>query len=74
MGAQEPDVAAFGQQLHTVRRQLGISQHDLVLRAGIRDSEVGRYERGDREPRLTAILRLARGLDVPPGTLLDILA
>jgi transcriptional regulator with XRE-family HTH domain len=37
----------------------------------MRDTEVGRYERGGREPRLTAILRLARGLGVPPGTLLD---
>ena len=39
----------------------------------MRESEVGRYERGEREPRLTAILRLARGLDVPPGTLIDTL-
>jgi transcriptional regulator with XRE-family HTH domain len=71
MGAQESDVAAFGRRLRTVRRQLGVSQHDLASRAGIRESEVGRYERGGREPRLTAILRLARGLSVPPGTLLD---
>jgi transcriptional regulator with XRE-family HTH domain len=39
----------------------------------MRDTEIGRYERGDREPRLTAILRLARGLGVSPGVLLDTL-
>lgn len=39
----------------------------------MRETEVGRYERGGREPRLTAILRLAHGLGVPPGALLDTL-
>jgi transcriptional regulator with XRE-family HTH domain len=71
MGTQESDVAAFGQRLRTVRRQLGVSQHDLALRAGMRDTEIGRYERGEREPRLIAILRLTRGLGVSPGTLVD---
>jgi transcriptional regulator with XRE-family HTH domain len=32
---------------------------------------VGRFERGVREPRLTTILRLARGLEVPPSALMD---
>jgi transcriptional regulator with XRE-family HTH domain len=40
----------------------------------MRDTEVGRYERGDREPRLTSILRIARSLGVPPSVLLDPLA
>lgn len=71
MGEQASDVTAFGQRLRAVRTQLGTSQHDLARRAGMRDTEVGRYERGSREPRLTAILRLARGLGVPPGVLLD---
>lgn len=32
---------------------------------------IGRIERGGREPRLTTILRLAHGLGVEPGELVN---
>jgi transcriptional regulator with XRE-family HTH domain len=32
---------------------------------------IGRMERGAREPRLTTILRLADGLNVEPGELVN---
>lgn len=62
---------AFGQRLRELRAEHGVSQDQLALRTGIHATAIGRFERGDREPRLTSILRIARGLDVPPGTLLD---
>jgi transcriptional regulator with XRE-family HTH domain len=37
----------------------------------VHPTAIGRLERGSREPRLSTILRLARGLDVEPGKLLD---
>lgn len=71
MDDQESEVAAFGRQLRTVRKARGMSSHDLAVRADMLETEVGRYERGGREPRLTTILRLARALGVLPGELLD---
>ncbi len=63
--------AVFGQRLRELRAERGISQDQLARRTGIHPTAIGRFERGAREPRLRSILRLARGLGVPPGTLLD---
>ncbi len=63
--------AAFGQRLREVRGNCGLSQNQLARRAKMRPSAIGRLERGARAPALETILRLARGLGVPPGTLLD---
>jgi transcriptional regulator with XRE-family HTH domain len=65
---------AFGQRLRELRVQLGISQDGLALKTGIHSTAIGRFERGAREPRLGSILRLAEGLGVEPGGLLDDLA
>jgi transcriptional regulator with XRE-family HTH domain len=64
---------AFGRRLREVRTERGLSQDDLALadRVGMRGTVIGRLEHGDREPRLTTVLRLARGLDVTPGELVD---
>jgi transcriptional regulator with XRE-family HTH domain len=62
---------AFGERLRELRAERGVSQDQLAHRTGIHATAIGRFERGGREPRLTTILRLAQGLDVPPGTLLD---
>jgi len=62
---------AFGRRLHEVRVERGFSQEELGERAGMRSNAIGRLERGGREPRISTVLRLARGLGVAPGTLLD---
>jgi transcriptional regulator with XRE-family HTH domain len=70
---QDPHRAsvAFGQRLRELRAEHGLSQDDLAHRTDVHSTAIGRLERGSREPRLTTILRIARGLDVPPGALLD---
>lgn len=62
---------AFGRRLRALRAERGISQDDLADATGIHPTAIGRMERGSREPRLTTILRCARGLSVAPGTLID---
>lgn len=62
---------AFGQRLRKLRAQRGVSQDALAHETDVHPTAIGRLERGDREPRLTTILRLARGLDVRPGELVD---
>jgi transcriptional regulator with XRE-family HTH domain len=70
---QDPKTAsvAFGQRLRELRARQGVSQDDLARETDVHPTAIGRLERGSREPRLTTILRLARGLDVKPGELVD---
>lgn len=65
---------AFGKRVRTLREAKGMSQDGLSHATDIHPTAIGRIERGAREPRLTTILRLARGLDCPPGDLTDPLA
>jgi len=73
---QDPKAAsaAFGQRLRDLRAREGVSQDGLARETDVHPTAIGRFERGDREPRLTTILRLARGLGVAPGELVDDLA
>lgn len=63
--------AAFGRRLRELRAEHGLSQDDLADKTDVHPTAIGRLERGSREPRLTTILRIARGLDVSPSALLD---
>jgi transcriptional regulator with XRE-family HTH domain len=62
---------AFGLRLRDLRSQHGLSQDDLARETDVHPTAIGRLERGAREPRLTTILRISRGLGVRPGELLD---
>ena len=62
---------AFGRRLHQLRAELGVSKDELARRTGLHNTAIRRYERGAREPRLSAIERLARGLDLPPRALME---
>jgi transcriptional regulator with XRE-family HTH domain len=70
---EDPKAAsiAFGRRLRELRAQHGLSQDDLASRTDVHPTAIGRLERGSREPRLTTILRIARGLGVRPGDLVD---
>jgi transcriptional regulator with XRE-family HTH domain len=61
----------FGQQLRKLRTERRISQDDLARNTGIHSTAIGRFERDAREPLLKSILRLAEGLGLNPGALLD---
>lgn len=62
---------AFGERMRELRAERGVSQDDLAGATDVHSTAIGRLERGTREPRLTTILRVARGLGVKPGELLD---
>jgi transcriptional regulator with XRE-family HTH domain len=64
---------AFGQRLRQLRTECGISKDNLARKTGIHSTAIRRFERGDREPLLKSILRLAEGLGVQPGALVDAL-
>jgi transcriptional regulator with XRE-family HTH domain len=62
---------AFGERMRELRGQKNISQDGLARETDIHPTSIGRLERGGREPKLTTILRLADGLGVEPGELLN---
>jgi transcriptional regulator with XRE-family HTH domain len=63
--------AAFGNRLRELRAKRELSQDALARATDIHPTMIGRLERGAREPRLSTILRVADGLEVQPGELLN---
>jgi transcriptional regulator with XRE-family HTH domain len=73
MASAHPEVLRFAANLRTVRKRAGLSQLDLAYTCGVHPSVIARIETGNREPRLTTITRLARGLDVSAAELMTAL-
>ena len=61
----------FGANVRKRREYLGMTQESLAEAAELDRSYIGGIERGERNPALAAILRLAAALRVAPGTLFD---
>ena len=61
---------AFGLAIRERRTALGIAQEELALLAGIDRSFVGKVERGENQPSLVLILRLAKALGCSGADLL----
>jgi predicted transcriptional regulator len=60
----------FGHTLRETRRSVSVSQDDLARLSGVDSSAISNYERGQREPNLRTIVKLAPTLDVAPAALL----
>ena len=65
-GATHVHVGIDGLQdrLRTARLRLGLTQHEVGERAGIRAPTITRYEKGANLPSATALVGLAEALDV----------
>lgn len=61
---------AVGRNIKAQRKRRALTQEELGHRAGMHPVEVGRAERGARDMRISTVVKLARGLDVPPMDLL----
>ncbi|MGE3557250.1 MAG: helix-turn-helix domain-containing protein [Candidatus Obscuribacterales bacterium] len=61
----------FGQTLRLERRKQGLSQEEFAHIAGIDRSYVGAVERGEQNPSLWTIARLANALELPIGSLFE---
>ncbi len=62
---------SFGRTVRQIRHALELSQECLADRARIHRTYIGGIERGERNPTLTMIVRLAEALRVPPAKLLE---
>jgi transcriptional regulator with XRE-family HTH domain len=59
----------FGSNLRRIRLERRLSQEDLMARADVHRTQISKYERGENEPQLEVIARLAWALSVSVDTL-----
>jgi len=71
MASPEDDLARFARRLREARHDRGWSQERLADESGLHWTAVSKIERGEREPRLGTIMRLARALRMSAGDLLE---
>lgn len=57
---------AFGRQLRQIRKLRQLTQEELGEKAGISYKYVGEMERGEANPSLDILVRLAQVLDISP--------
>lgn len=68
---QDRDVAVqFSARLRQERLHAGLSQEGLALRAGLNRTALGKLERGESQPMLVSVMRLAGALEIDPCRLL----
>jgi transcriptional regulator with XRE-family HTH domain len=69
MPIRSPDHAAFGQAVRTLRSERGFSQETLAFACDLDRTYISGIERGERNPSLTNILKIAKALSVRPADL-----
>lgn len=65
----EPLVAAFATTLSEQRALTGLSQEELAARADVSARFVSQLETARRQPSLTAMMALSKGLGIPLANL-----
>ncbi len=65
----KPLSIAFGKVLREYRERAALSQEDLADAADLDRTFVGMLERGQRQPSLESLFRIAAALKVAPSTL-----
>ncbi len=71
MDRKDESCFRFGKAVRRIREAAGFSQEQLADRAGIHRTYIGGIERGERNPTLVTIHRIARALNVSPKSLLE---
>lgn len=61
----------LGENLRAVRTEKELTQEQVAERSGVQAGEISRIERGQRDPQVSTLLKLAKALKVPPGKLLE---
>ena len=72
MSKRDERCVAFGLAVRKFRTDLGLSQEALAAEVNIHRTYIGGIERGERNPTLTMIHRLAAELGVEPSELLEV--
>lgn len=62
-------LTGVGRAVREARIELRISQEELSLRTGVHRNYIGGIERGERNPSVVTIAKLAEALEVPTSEL-----
>jgi transcriptional regulator with XRE-family HTH domain len=68
--ARDP-LAKLSANVRAIRAERGLTQEQVADAGGLALSDVGRIERGQRDPGVRVLARLARGLGVRVAELVD---
>jgi len=60
----------LGENVRDARKERGWTQEDLSAKTDLAVVQISRIERGKREIRLSTLIRLLDGLEIPPDVLL----
>jgi len=60
----------FGQKLQRIRKSKGISQEDLAADLSLHRNYIGMIERGERNPTIRTLYKIAKALKVKSSELL----
>jgi len=69
MKKQDKKCVEFGRRVRNLRESRGWSQEDFGFKIGIHRTYIGGIERGERNPTLTTIHKIAKALGVPAADL-----
>ena len=61
----------IGDNVRFLRLQLKLSQEKLAFRTGLHRTYIGGIERGERNPTILTIAKIAKALDVNPQELIS---
>lgn len=66
---EEQVIAALGRRLRELRQTIGLSQEKFAARAGLDRTYYARMERGERNPSVKQLAKIAYALSVPVAAL-----
>jgi transcriptional regulator with XRE-family HTH domain len=64
-------LSRFGKTLRELRTERGLSQWALADAAGLDHNYVGMIERGERNPAVVNVVKIAKALGVSPAALFE---
>jgi len=68
--AQDPSLVALGAAIRRARKERGISQEELASRSAVDRSYMSSIERGQQNPGIVSVLRIARAMQMNAAELI----
>ena len=59
----------LGRSIRSIRLEIGMTQEELAVKAGLHSTYIGGVERGERNVSVDNIEKIAKGLSTAPGDL-----